>query len=86
MGDPLSLAASFLGIASFGISMVTTLNTFTLSYTSASEKISSLPLLRTTLEICWRFSNDFLIHHHQHKARRKDTKAETHRALIRDND
>jgi hypothetical protein len=42
MGDPLSFAASLLGIASFGISMVTTLSTFTLSYTSASEKISSL--------------------------------------------
>jgi hypothetical protein len=42
IGDPLSFAASLLGIASFGISMVTTLSTFTLSYTSASEKISSL--------------------------------------------
>jgi hypothetical protein len=42
MGDPLSFAASLLGIASFGISMVTTLSTFTLSYTSASKKILSL--------------------------------------------
>lgn len=42
MADPLSVAASVIGIAAFGIKIVTTINTFTHVYRGAESRITTL--------------------------------------------